>query len=76
MVKYGMTPLAAIKAGTINAAELMGWSDRIGSIEAGKLADLIAVPEDPLRSIETLQHTIFVMKGGEVMKNLSVAGKQ
>jgi imidazolonepropionase-like amidohydrolase len=76
MVKYGMTPLAAIQAGTINAAELMGWSDRIGSIEAGKLADLVAVPEDPLRSIETLKHTIFVMKGGEVMKNLSVAGKQ
>ena len=75
MVKYGMTPLAAIQAGTINAAELMGWSDRLGSIEVGKLADLVAVPDDPLKDIDTLQHTVFVMKDGVVYKNLVVERK-
>ncbi len=76
MVKYGMTPLASIQAGTINAAELMGRSDQVGSIEVGKLADLVAVPDDPLKNIDTLQHTIFVMKGGVVYKNLLAEGKQ
>jgi imidazolonepropionase-like amidohydrolase len=69
MVKYGMTPLAAIRAGTLNAAELMGWADRVGSIETGKFADLVAVPDDPLANIDTLKQTVFVMKGGTVVKN-------
>lgn len=75
MVKYGMTPLAAIQAGTIHAAELMSWSDRVGSIEVGKLADLVAVPDDPLKNIDTLKQTVFVMKGGEVVKNMVGAAK-
>ncbi len=76
MVKYGMTPLASIQAGTINAAELMGWSDRLGSIEAGKLADLVAVSDDPIKNIDSLKNTIFVMKGGEVVKNLVKESKR
>ncbi|MBZ5537131.1 MAG: amidohydrolase family protein [Acidobacteriia bacterium] len=70
MVKYGMTPLAAIQAGTINAAALMEWLDQVGSIEAGKLADLVAVADNPLQNIDTLKRTLFVMKGGVVVKNL------
>lgn len=76
MVKYGMTPLAAVQAGTINAAELMGWADRVGSIEPGKLADLVAVKGDPLKDIGTLKQVQFVMKGGIVYKNRLSAGRR
>ncbi|MBZ5553582.1 MAG: amidohydrolase family protein [Acidobacteriia bacterium] len=76
MVKYGMTPLAAIQAGTMNAAGLMGWRDQLGSIEAGRLADLVAVADNPLQNIDTLKRTLFVMKGGAVVKNLIPATKQ
>jgi imidazolonepropionase-like amidohydrolase len=68
-VKMGMTPLAAIQSGTVNAADLLGWSDRVGSLEKGKYADLIAVDGDPLADITTLEHVKFVMKGGTVVKN-------
>ena len=51
-VEYGMTPMQAIRTATSSAAELLGWSDRIGSIEPGKYADLIAVTSDPLKDIE------------------------
>jgi len=64
----GMSPLAAIQTGTLNAAELMGWSDRAGSLEPGKWADIIAVDGDPLADIRTLQHVRFVMKSGVVYK--------
>lgn len=67
-VKLGMTPLQSIQAGTVNAADLLGWSDRIGSIEQGKFADLIAVDGDPIKDITLLQHPTFVMKGGVVYK--------
>ena len=63
-----MTPLAALQTGTINAAELMGWSDRAGALEPGKWADVIAVEGDPLRDVRTLQHVRFVMKAGVVYK--------
>ena len=65
----GMTPLAAIQSATLNAADLMGWSDRTGSIEAGKWADIIAVPGDPLADVKILQSVPFVMKSGVVYKN-------
>lgn len=69
MVKFGMTPVQAIRAATIGAAELMGWQDRIGSIEAGKFADLVAVQGDPIADITELERVRFVMKGGHVFKN-------
>ncbi len=69
MVKYGLTPIQAIQSATLNAAELLGWSDRVGSIEPGKFADLIAVSGDPLADITALEHVKFVMKSGVVAKN-------
>jgi imidazolonepropionase-like amidohydrolase len=66
----GMTPLQAIRAATVGASELIGWQDRIGAIEAGKLADLIAVDGDPLSDITTLERVKFVMKDGKVVKEL------
>jgi imidazolonepropionase-like amidohydrolase len=69
MVKRGLTPLEAIQAATINAAELMNWQDRVGAIEPGKFADLIAVDGDPLADITVLQKVKFIMKGGKVVKS-------
>ncbi|HSY31233.1 MAG TPA: amidohydrolase family protein [Verrucomicrobiae bacterium] len=68
-VDYGMTPMQAIRTGTSGAAELLGWSDKMGSIEAGKWADIVAVSGDPLKDITELQRVKFVMKGGAVFKN-------
>jgi imidazolonepropionase-like amidohydrolase len=69
MVKLGLTPTQALQAGTVNAADLMGWTDQVGSIEAGKFADIVAVNGDPLADISILQHVDFVMKGGVVYKS-------
>jgi len=69
MVEMGLSPLQAIQAATVNGADLVGWSDKVGAIEAGKWADIIAVDGDPLRDVTTLEHVKFVMKGGEVIKN-------
>jgi imidazolonepropionase-like amidohydrolase len=68
-VRMGMTPLAAIQTATVNDADLLGWSDKVGTIEAGKFADLIAVDGDPLADVTTLERVKFVMKGGNVVKN-------
>jgi imidazolonepropionase-like amidohydrolase len=68
-VKAGMTPLQAIQTATVNDADLLGWSDKVGSVDAGKWADIIAVDGDPLKDVTTLEHVKFVMKGGEVYKN-------
>jgi imidazolonepropionase-like amidohydrolase len=68
-VEYGMTPMQAIRTATTSAAELLGWSDRIGSIEPGKYADLIAVTSDPLKDIKALDNVSFVMKEGVIYKN-------
>jgi imidazolonepropionase-like amidohydrolase len=69
MVTLGMTPIQALQAGTINAAELMGWSDRVGSIREEKFADLVAVKGNPLADVSLLKHVQFVMKGGVVYKD-------
>lgn len=69
-VKLGMTPLQAIQTATINAADLLGWSDRIGTLEPNKFADIIAVNGDPTKDVTLLQNPVFVMKGGQVYKQL------
>jgi len=68
-VNYGMAPMQAIRSATSGAAELLGWSDKMGTIEAGKWADLVAVTGDPLKDITELQRVKFVMKGGAIFKN-------
>lgn len=68
-VNYGMTPMQAIRSGTSSAAELLGWSDTMGAVEAGKWADLVAVSGDPLQDITELQRVKFVLKSGSVIKN-------
>jgi imidazolonepropionase-like amidohydrolase len=67
--ELGMTPADVIRATTVNAAESLGWQDRIGTLEPGKLADIIAVAGDPLVDVTQLEHVQFVMKGGEVVRN-------
>jgi len=69
MVKYGMPAMQAIQSATTIAAEMLEQSDNLGSIEAGKFADIIAVANDPLKDITELEHVKFVMKGGEVYRN-------
>jgi imidazolonepropionase-like amidohydrolase len=68
-VRLGESPMAAIVSATRTAAEIMGWSDRVGTIEAGKLADLIAVAGDPLRDVSELERVAWVMKGGTIYKD-------
>ncbi|MCB0653884.1 MAG: amidohydrolase family protein [Saprospiraceae bacterium] len=68
MVRYGMDPEQAIKAATVNAADLLGMSDKIGTLEKGKLADIIAVEGDPLKNISTLLNMKFVMKDGIIFR--------
>ncbi|MGH7754521.1 MAG: amidohydrolase family protein, partial [Gemmatimonadales bacterium] len=69
LVRYGMTPLEAIRSATLHAAELLGWADRVGTLEPGKFADLIAIRGDPLENIRALEEVKFVMKDGRVVKN-------
>ncbi len=68
MVKYGTSPLATLQADLINGAKLLEWEGQIGTLKPGYLADIIAVPGNPLDDISTLQHVDFVMKGGAVYK--------
>jgi imidazolonepropionase-like amidohydrolase len=65
----GMPPLDIIRAVTTNAAELLGWQDRVGAIEPGKFADLVAVSGDPITDISELERVRFVMKDGQVVRN-------
>lgn len=68
MVQYGMTPLAAIQAGTLNGARVLGWEGQIGALKAGFFADVVAAPGDPLKDIAALTKVSFVMKGGVVYR--------
>lgn len=69
MVEWGMQPIDAIRAATINAADLMGWPDKVGSLQPGHFADLLAVQGDPLSDVKTLENVKFVLKGGDVVRS-------
>jgi imidazolonepropionase-like amidohydrolase len=71
--EYGMSPMQAIQTATIRAAEVLGWTDKVGTIETNKWADIVAVSGDPLKDIKELQRVKFVMKAGIVYKNEVVA---
>jgi imidazolonepropionase-like amidohydrolase len=68
MVRYGMTPLAVLQADLLNGAKLLGWQGQIGVLKPGYLADIIAVPGNPLQDVGVLQKVKFVMKGGAVYR--------
>jgi imidazolonepropionase-like amidohydrolase len=68
MVKWGLTPMQAIQAATVSAADLLGWNDKVGVIAPGAFADIIAVDGDPLKDVTELERVKFVMKGGVVYK--------
>ena len=68
MVKFGMTPAQALRSATVTAAELLGMQDSLGTIEAGKLADIVGVPGDPLGDVSVMEKVDFVMKGGVVCR--------
>jgi imidazolonepropionase-like amidohydrolase len=69
MVQWGMTPMQAVQAATVNAAELIGWSDRVGQVAPGFFADFIAIKEDPLGEVTRFESVDFVVKGGKIYKN-------
>jgi imidazolonepropionase-like amidohydrolase len=74
MVEWGgMTPMQSIVAGTMSGAKLLGWDKQVGSLAAGKWADVVAVPGDPLQDIHVMERPVFVMKNGYVYKSASVA---
>jgi imidazolonepropionase-like amidohydrolase len=73
-VEAGMAPMEIVHAATRNAAELLGMLDRVGTVEPGKLADIIAVPGDPLKDIRALEHANFVMKGGTIVVDKTKSG--
>jgi imidazolonepropionase-like amidohydrolase len=73
MVRYGLTPMQAIQSATQSAADLLGWSDQVGTVSKGRYADIIAVDGDPLKDITELERVTFVMKGGVVYKEHHVA---
>ena len=69
LIEAGMTPMDAVKAGTIVGAEMLGWDDHLGSIKPGKLADIIAVQGNPLENISSLEKPLLVIKDGKVVIN-------
>jgi imidazolonepropionase-like amidohydrolase len=68
-VEWGLTPMQAIQTATVNAADLLGWSDKVGVVAPGHFADLIAVVGDPLKDVSELERVTWVMKGGAVVKS-------
>jgi imidazolonepropionase-like amidohydrolase len=74
-VEAGMTPLAALRSATVEAASLLSAEKEIGTIDAGKYADLIAVRSDPTRSVSALREIAWVMKGGEVVSDRSIGNR-
>jgi imidazolonepropionase-like amidohydrolase len=68
MVAWGMKPVEALQAATVNGSQLLGLSDQIGSLDPGKFADVVAVSGDPTVDIKAMNSVVFVMKGGEVLK--------
>jgi imidazolonepropionase-like amidohydrolase len=68
MVRYGMQPLAVLQADMLNGARLLGWDGQIGALQSGYLADIIAVPGNPLDDMHVLTQVVFVMKGGIIEK--------
>src|SRR5207249_1422070 len=70
LVEFGLTPLQAIQSATVQAAGLLGQSEKLGALAPGMFADLIAVSSDPLKDVTILEHVAFVMKGGLVYKDL------
>ena len=73
MVEGGMPPIETIRAATLNAAELLGVTDILGTIEKGKLADIVAVDGDPVKDINMMEKVHFVMKDGIIYKNAATA---
>ena len=69
LVEWGMKPIDAIQASTINAANLLGWSEKVGLLEKGHYADLIAVQGNPLSGVKVLENVKFAMKAGSVVRN-------
>lgn len=69
MVKYGMSPVAALQADLLNGAKVLGWQGQIGALKPDYFADVIAVQGNPLQDISATEHVTFVMKGGVVYKN-------
>jgi len=76
LVEAGLSPLEALRAATIHAAELLGWTARVGALEPGLLADAIAVQGNPLEDVGALERVVFVMKGGTVVKGPGIAGQR
>lgn len=74
LVKLGLTPIKALQTATIHAADLLGRSDSVGAIEPNHFADLIAVKGDPTSDVSVMENVVFVMKGGQVVKNISKSG--
>jgi imidazolonepropionase-like amidohydrolase len=75
MVEWGMKPIDAIQAATLNAADLMGWKDKAGVLETGHFADIVAVKGDPLADVKLLESPVFVMKGGVVARNEATSAR-
>ena len=69
LVKWGMSPLQALRAATTVAADTIGWTADVGAVEKGTFADLVAVAGDPLADITAMSRTVFVMKGGRIVRN-------